>query len=398
MSATTTNAINAIDLFSGIGGFSLAFHDVFDTVVYCEAHERCRNILTQAMARRDIDTAEIHDDVQTMSGAPLHRKFKPLVITAGFPCQDISVASQTRTGAKEGARSGLVTHVFRMCDEIPSIRVVILENSDNIVNQGYEWIAHEMRARGFSLHWSIYAASDVGALHLRRRWVCLAVRDKTNHHTQRVLEALSNAPRDRAKSWWSKWHNWETTSPPTLVSTPPMPSDATDMRWRCKLLGNSVVPCMITEAVRQLATSVMSGDIGKPVASFKSKRSFWDIIVHFDGVVTNKTYHHTQSQKHKRNLLPKNNVHILLRDWNPKTPPTVKTAFATPAFSHWSWHFYTQLSPRSTRVFQNQLLYMLTLKSEKHAESVRKTMIVNPVFVEYLMGFPSEYTQTPKSN
>ncbi len=102
--------------------------------------------------------------------------FKPWVgkldcITAGFPCQDISVAG-TGTGI-EGSRSGLVSEVFRAIDDIrPGI--VWLENSPNIRTRGRDVVIGELVARGYSWKDGILGAADVGAPHKRDRWWCIA--------------------------------------------------------------------------------------------------------------------------------------------------------------------------------------------------------------------------------
>ncbi len=356
--------IHSLDLFSGIGGMSLAFKDTFKTIAYCESAPRCWSILQGAMVRGNIDTAPIHDNVCTLKASHVLSGINASktchVITAGFPCQDISAASQTRLGV-HGEHSSLVRHVFRLCDEMPSVQVLILENSDMILHRGYEEIATQLKMRGFELHWEMFSASElVGALHRRRRWIGLAVRKPQSKITQQILSAIKSIPRGLAMSWWNKWHSWKNVAPPTLVPLSSSRTENTVTRWRCKLLGNGIVPCMVAEASRRLAI----------------------VITGIDNETATQSYN-----------VPPNKVDLHLRDWK-RGPPTTKEYFATPAFSHWSWHFYTQLTPRSTRVFQNQLLYMMPLKSEKHAEEIRKTMIVNPNFVEFVMGIPKDYTNT----
>lgn len=54
---------NMLDLFSGIGGMSLAFHGIFKTVAYCEIDKQCQCILRANMHRGRIDTAPIFEDI-----------------------------------------------------------------------------------------------------------------------------------------------------------------------------------------------------------------------------------------------------------------------------------------------------------------------------------------------
>jgi DNA (cytosine-5)-methyltransferase 1 len=59
------NSLGVLDLFSGIGGFSLGFERAgpFRTLAFCEALESRRRIL-----RRHWPDVEIHPDVRTLDG------------------------------------------------------------------------------------------------------------------------------------------------------------------------------------------------------------------------------------------------------------------------------------------------------------------------------------------
>jgi len=114
-------------------------------------------------------------------------------ISAGFPCQDISVAG-TQKGIK-GERSGLVWEVLRAIDVIrPSL--VFLENSPNIRTKGRVEIVQELVSRGYAWRDGTLAAFDVGAPHKRNRWWLLAA----NADGLRNLQSA----RRWAKEWlWS---------------------------------------------------------------------------------------------------------------------------------------------------------------------------------------------------
>lgn len=92
-------------------------------------------------------------------------------IHAGFPCQDISAAG--RGAGITGARSGLVSEVFRTIDAIYPM-YVFLENSPRIRTRGRHLVIAELVARGYAWRDGILAASDVGAWHDRNRWWLLA--------------------------------------------------------------------------------------------------------------------------------------------------------------------------------------------------------------------------------
>lgn len=78
--------MNVLDLFSGIGGFSLGLERAgMRTVAFCEIEPWCRAVLAKHWP-----DVPCHDDITT-------RKFiegEADVICGGFPCQDISLAGK----------------------------------------------------------------------------------------------------------------------------------------------------------------------------------------------------------------------------------------------------------------------------------------------------------------
>jgi len=102
-------------------------------------------------------------------------------ITAGFPCQDISIAGQGK--GIEGERSGLVWQVFRAIDALRP-GVVFLENSPEIRTKGRRDIIGALVERGYSWKDGTLAAAAVGAAHIRNRWWLLAA----NANGKRQLE------------------------------------------------------------------------------------------------------------------------------------------------------------------------------------------------------------------
>jgi DNA (cytosine-5)-methyltransferase 1 len=96
------------------------------------------------------------------------------VLTAGFPCQDISHAGK-RAGIKEGTRSGLW---FSVVDAVRHLRprLVLLENVAAIASPGggLDVVLGSLAEVGWSAEWGVLRASDVGAPHGRARWFCVA--------------------------------------------------------------------------------------------------------------------------------------------------------------------------------------------------------------------------------
>src|SRR6185437_5839320 len=105
--------VRVLDLFSGIGGFSLGLERAgMRTVAFCEKDERCRRVL-----KKHWPEIPIYDDVSTLTGDRLTTDgIVADVICGGFPCQDISSAGkQAGIGAE---RSGLWREYARIIGEI----------------------------------------------------------------------------------------------------------------------------------------------------------------------------------------------------------------------------------------------------------------------------------------
>src|SRR6476659_6022774 len=78
--------LRVLDLFSGIGGFSLGLERAggFETVAFCEIEAYPRRVLAKHWPR-----VPIYDDVRTLTADTLSRDGIAVdVICGGFPCQD----------------------------------------------------------------------------------------------------------------------------------------------------------------------------------------------------------------------------------------------------------------------------------------------------------------------
>lgn len=75
--------INSLDLFSGIGGISLALSDYARPIAYCEIDRYAQSVLLSRMADGTIETAPILRDITRLDG----RRFRGVVdiIVGGFP-------------------------------------------------------------------------------------------------------------------------------------------------------------------------------------------------------------------------------------------------------------------------------------------------------------------------
>ncbi len=160
--------LNGLDLFSGIGGISLALRDWVQPVAYCEIERYAQAVLLQRMADNDIARAPIWDDVTSLTGSMLPNID---IVYGGFPCQDISVAGNG--AGLEGKRSGLYFEIVRLCRELRP-RFIFLENVPAITVRGLDRVLLELTALGYDSRWTIVSANELGAPHIRERWFLLA--------------------------------------------------------------------------------------------------------------------------------------------------------------------------------------------------------------------------------
>src|SRR5262245_22068485 len=122
--------MHVLDLFSGIGGFSLGLERAgMRTVAFCEVDTFCRRVLTKHWPG-----VPIYDDLRVLTAERLAADGIAVdVICGGFPCQDISLAGD---GAGiEGERSGLWSEYARIVGELrPNFAIV--ENVAALLGRG----------------------------------------------------------------------------------------------------------------------------------------------------------------------------------------------------------------------------------------------------------------------
>lgn len=176
--------MRVLDLFSGIGGFSLGLERAgMRTVGFCEISEFCHRIIAS------------HWPSTPIAGDITQRQFSPGeadVICGGFPCQDISYAGK-RAGIA-GKRSGLFWEMFRAV-RLVRPRFVLVENVAALSTDGMDVVLGSMATERYDAEWDCISASDVGAPHGRPRiWIAFADADRE----QRALGG------DTRLRWWER--------------------------------------------------------------------------------------------------------------------------------------------------------------------------------------------------
>lgn len=272
-----------IDLFSGVGGFSIAGDWMgWETVLFCEIDPFCQRIL-----KTHYPDVPIHKDIKTITEEALTKnklydKNKRTILTGGFPCQPFSTA---------GARKGTEDDRHLWPEMLRTIRLfqpdwVVAENVYGIVNWGsglvFEQVSLDLEKEGYEVFSYILPACAVNAPHRRDRvwFVAHSIRSgygglteaSRNNISREIREMVqegrwkwgdvggkvercsqitSNTNISRCKERWPKWftsrqpsQDYGLTSKPGICRGDDGFSYRVD---RLRVLGNAIVPQVVLQ-------------------------------------------------------------------------------------------------------------------------------------------------------
>jgi len=173
-----------LDLFSGIGGFSLGLEQTggFKTEAFCEIDPFAKKVL-----RKHWPNTQIFGDIRNLEGSPgwvsevyyrgggkgntydLSIARRVDVIVGGFPCQDLSTAG--KGAGLDGPQSRLWFEFYRLICEIRP-KWVVVENVSALRAKGLDRILKGLAEIGYDAEWYNIPAYAVGAPHKRERlWI-----------------------------------------------------------------------------------------------------------------------------------------------------------------------------------------------------------------------------------
>jgi DNA (cytosine-5)-methyltransferase 1 len=380
------------DLFAGVGGISLALAPISVRRLACEIDPWCRSVLRKDMVRRGAKKFEVHEDVVRLTGADLTRAGVDCII-AGFPCQDVSCAN-CRPKGLDGARSGLFFQILRLVDECPRVHVVFLENSDRMMLQG-DRVAAEFVRRGFSVAMGVFTACGVGAPHRRRRWFCLAVR--------RGRPLPPCPPPIRYAPWYRKKEPCTRT-----ILRPEDVATRTEVKRRLQSLGNSVVPSQVARLDRRRRRGAGAEGGGRASSSTASadaelRKAGWEPL-------EDRTPTRTEPEADRLARVYDGSVgdgwrEVAIRLRGEPSPPlglvmtwpsghTERARWMTPTVED-CCRFTARPVHRHKGILSQQIYHERSTFVKKPHEMGQSpySVMLNPRFLEYMMGFPTDWTR-----
>jgi DNA (cytosine-5)-methyltransferase 1 len=183
--------LKILDLFSGIGGFSLGLEATghFETAAFCEIDPYCKQVL-----KKHWPDVPIFDDIRQLKGTDIGTID---IITGGYPCQPFSVAGKQK--AEQDPRH-LWPEYFRLIQELRPTWV-IGENVSGHIKLGLDSVLEDLASEGYSTRTFSISAASIGANHKRERIWTVAYsndsRDRTSQHE-------TNSNREKINEGWQE--------------------------------------------------------------------------------------------------------------------------------------------------------------------------------------------------
>ena len=184
--------LRVLDLFSGIGGFSLGLERTggFETAAFCEIEK-----YPVSQLKKNFPGVPIYDDIKRLTAERLVSDGigRIDVITGGYPCQPFSVAGKQK-GEKDDR------HLWpSMLEIIAQVRPtwVICENVTGHIALGLDQVLLDLENEGYSSRTFIVPACSVNAPHRRDRLWIVAHSDSTGlEQSNETLERGSSKQSD----------------------------------------------------------------------------------------------------------------------------------------------------------------------------------------------------------
>ena len=178
--------LKVLDLFSGIGGFSLGLERTggFETVAFCEIEQFCRKVL-----KKHWPDVPIHSDIKALGYLPSIN-----VICGGFPCQAHSHAARGRNTAPD-----LWPDMLRVISEIMPQFVI----AENVQEKPIQKAKSDLENLAYVVTIKRIGAHEAGADHQRNRWWLCAYPNDESELSLSLDAEVAKLP-ELCKGVWSQ--------------------------------------------------------------------------------------------------------------------------------------------------------------------------------------------------
>jgi len=184
--------LKLLDLFSGIGGFSLGLESTgyFETIAFVEKDKFCQQVL-----KKNFKDIPIESEVRNVKG----ERYAADIITGGFPCQPFSVAGKRRGTDDDRYLWDETIRIIKECKP----RWFIGENVEGIINiqDGLvlRQVQDDLEKEGFQVQCLVIPASGIGAWHQRKRVWILAYSKHNGSHRSKGNKTIKSS--NQSKEW-----------------------------------------------------------------------------------------------------------------------------------------------------------------------------------------------------
>ena len=192
-----------LDLFSGIGGWTLGFHatEEIETVGFCEIEKYPQQILKQHYPNIPIFEDVKKLDYEQLRTAGLISDTQRIdILTCSYPCQPFSVAGK-KQGEKDERHLWPEVHRLIRDDRVRPM-YVLGENVGGHIRQGLDTVSEDMERCGYRWRCFSIEAACIGANHRRQRvwWIAEDVGDTRINGRKQSRPSEDNGRNKKSKN------------------------------------------------------------------------------------------------------------------------------------------------------------------------------------------------------
>ena len=183
--------LRLLDLFSGIGGFSLGMEATkrIKTIGFVEKDKFCQKVL-----QKNFKNIPIEEDIRNVKGS----NYTADIVSGGFPCQPFSVAGKRR--GQDDDRY-LWDETIRVVAETKP-KWFVGENVEGIININNGLVLRQVQTdlekEGFQVQCLVIPASGIGAWHQRKR-VWIIAHSDSNRNRNEIRESYGEEKKIQRK-------------------------------------------------------------------------------------------------------------------------------------------------------------------------------------------------------